>query len=386
MGAQTISGKIFCRDGVFRKGSIHIGEEGRIVRIAYENEGNAKPEKKGGSIDKAADADESYILPGLVDIHLHGCKGYDFCDGTKEAFAAIATYEASCGVTSIVPATMTLPEEELEGILGRAGEFLQKEYTMKGICMEGPFIAKAKKGAQNETHIQMPSVEKYKKWQKLAQGYIRQITVAPEEEGATEFVRDVSKETVVSLAHTAATYEQAKSAIAAGANHVTHLFNGMSGMGHREPGVPGAAFEEKDVYVELICDGEHVHPSMVRAAFHLYGAERICMISDSMRATGMPDGEYSLGGQSVWVKDKQTRLAEGSLAGSVCTLYDCLKKAVSEIGVPLADAVRACTMTPAKSLGLTNVCGVLEEGLPADLLVVDDSLNLRQVIKDGVIL
>lgn len=385
MDAHTVSGKIFGEDGVFREGSIQIGEDGRIVSILYERAENEKREDKVDLSDKAVEAD-LFILPGLVDIHLHGCNGFDFCDGTEEAFERIVSYEATCGITSIIPATMTLPEEELEQILVNAADFLQAERAVKGICMEGPFIAKAKKGAQNEAYIQLPTVEKYNKWQQLAQGNIRQITVAPELEGAREFIKEVSKETVVSLAHTAATYEEAKEAVKAGANHVTHLFNGMSGMGHREPGVPGAVFDEKGVFTELICDGEHVHPGMVRAAFALFGAERICMISDSMRATGMPDGEYTLGGQMVRVKDKQARLADGSLAGSVCTLFDCLKKTVLEMGVSLEDAVKACTITPAKALGLTKVCGVLKVGMPADILVIDKQLELKQVIKGGKIL
>lgn len=378
---RTLYGQIFSKEGVFRRGSICIGEDGRIARILYEEKDGKQEEQE--MVVQTETSEALYILPGLVDVHLHGCRGYDFCDGTEEAFEAITSYEKSCGVTALVPATMTLPEAELEQILKGAAEFVEKENSMKGICMEGPFIAKEKKGAQSEVYIQLPSVEKYHAWQELARGNIRQITVAPEIAGATEFIRKVSEETVVSIAHTDANYVQAKEAIEAGANHVTHLFNGMSGFGHREPGVAGAAFDEKDTYVELICDGEHVHPSMVRTAFRLYGAKRICMISDSMRATGMPDGEYTLGGQKVWVEGKQARLKTGNLAGSVCTLYECLQKVVLEMGVPLEEAVCACTLTPAASLGLEKVCGVLEEGMPADILLVDGELNLKQVIIGG---
>ncbi len=375
-----VNGRIFGKDGVFRRGNIRIGADGRICEIIYVE--NSTVDEVGN--EQVLDATGMYVIPGLVDIHLHGCAGYDFSDGTVEALEAIADFQVRNGVTSIVPATMTLPQEELADILRTAGDYIGAGHeVIKGITMEGPFISEKKKGAQNEKHILPPSVSLYKEWQQAAKGHIRQITVAPETEGAMDFVKEVSGETVVSLAHTAATYEQAKEAFRAGANHVTHLYNAMPAFGHRESGVIGAAFDEKNVFVELICDGEHIHPSVVRATFQMFGPERICMISDSMRATGMADGEYTLGGQPVWVKGSRAELEDGNLAASVTNLYDCMIRTVLEMGISLEEAVMACTLTPAKSLGLDGECGVLEAGRKADMVLLDAKFSRKYVFKNG---
>ncbi len=388
------NGNIFEKEGTFRQGNIHIDDSGRISRICYASETNEDtlPEaccdraKESKTEESVIDARGLYVIPGLVDIHLHGCAGYDFCDGTQEAFETIAAFQIRNGVTSIVPATMTLPLEELRNIMQMAGAYMGTgAEVIQGITMEGPFISEKKKGAQDGRYIQKPSIALYRDLQQRAGGYIRQVTVAPEEAGALEFTKEVSRETVVSLAHTGASYEGAREAFAAGANHVTHLFNAMPAFGHRAPGVIGAAFDEKAVFVELICDGEHVHPGVVRATFQLFGADRICMISDSMRAAGMPDGEYSLGGQPVWVKGNRAESKDGSLAGSVSTLYDCMVKAVFDMGISLEEAVMSCTLTPAKSLGMEQECGVLEEGRSADIVLMDKSLRRRYILKAGKI-
>ncbi len=374
------NGNIFGEDGRFHKGYIRVdgknikelGREEMLRDLVLEEQ------------ETVLDAQGLYVIPGLVDIHMHGCAGHDFCDGTPEAFEAIARYEAENGVTSIVPATMTLPKERLTQIIEAVGKYMSADSSViKGITMEGPFISEEKKGAQDAQYIVSPDKELLDELQKLSQGRIYQVTVAPEIDGATEFIGEVSGEMVVSVAHTAANYRQTMAAFEKGVNHVTHLFNAMPPLNHREPGVIGAALDHKDVFVELICDEEHVHPAVVRAAFQMFGADRICMISDSMRATGMPDGEYSLGGQPVWVKDGRAVLENGNLAASVCTLYDCLRKAVLKIGIPLEDAVKACTITPAKSLNLHEECGRLAVGYSADMLLLDADLKKKYVIKSG---
>lgn len=373
------NGWLFGEDGKFRQGNICVDGDW----ISDINQDQDMEPKTCGKEQDFIDAKGLYVIPGLVDIHLHGCAGYDFCDGTPEAFRAIVEYEVRSGVTSIVPATMTLAEEELLKVMEACGKYAGADTSIKGITMEGPFISVGKKGAQNELYIQKPDARLFHRLQDAGRGMIRQVTVAPEVPGAMEFIEEISKECVVSVAHTQAEYGITQEAFTAGADHVTHLYNAMPPMGHRDPGVIGAAFDNKEVFVELICDGEHVHPSVVRATFQMFGAERICMISDGMRATGMKDGTYLLGGQSVWVKGRRATLSDGNLAASVSTLFDCMRVAVLEMQVPLEKAVLSCTMTPARALKLDSQCGVLKTGRRADIVVFDELLNIRYVIKDG---
>jgi N-acetylglucosamine-6-phosphate deacetylase len=375
------NGKIFGENGQFKNGYIVV-QEGRIQKVELE-EGYEKNRQD----EEIIDADGLYVIPGFVDIHFHGCVGYDFCDGTKEAFDAITKYQAENGVTSISPATMTLSREELTKIFTEAGKYQNVAgSTIRGITMEGPFVSKAKKGAQNGDYIHKPDVDFYKEMQSLCGNLIKQVAVAPEEDEDFAFIKEISQETVISVAHTMADYDTAKKAFECGATHVTHLFNAMLPFVHRDPAVVGAAFDDKDVFVELICDGIHIHPSMVRAMFQLFGPERICMISDSMMATGMPNGEYSLGGQAVNVVGKKATLADGTIAGSASNLYDCFKTAVLEMEIPLESAVVASTITPAKSLGLDKDCGSITVGKVADFVLLDEKLSILHVIKDGIMI
>lgn len=373
------NGQVFTKEGGFENGTLVL-KEGKISRVMDAD--CCALEDMTEEI--VMDADSFYVIPGFVDIHFHGCMGYDFCDGTKEAFDAITAYQLKNGVTSISPATMTLAREELARIFTQAGKYENREGSaIRGITMEGPFVSQAKKGAQNGAYIHKPDEEFYEEMQRLSGNLIRQVAVAPEEDDDFSFIKKISPKTVISVAHTTADYDTADKAFAYGANHVTHLFNGMQPFAHRNPGVVGAAFDHKDVFVEMICDGIHIHPSMVRAMFSLFGPERICMISDSMMAAGMPNGDYTLGGQAVKVLDKKATLADGTIAGSASNLYDCFKKAVLEMGIPLESAVMACTLTPAKSLGFDKECGSIEEGKIADLVILDKELNIKYVIKEG---
>lgn len=320
------------------------------------------------------------LLPGLVDIHLHGCAGYDFCDGTKEAFEEIASYEISHGITSFCAATMTLPAEKLEGICAAAGRYGTS--ALRGIYLEGPFISEGKKGSQNSAFIQMPDMELIERFQESSGGLVKIVTIAPEVQGALECIKKGNGSFRYSIAHTCADYETVLSAIEAGASHVTHLYNAMPPFLHRTPGVIGAAADHAETEVELICDGIHVHPAVVRSTFKLFGDDRIVLISDSMMAAGMQDGSYTLGGQKVLVKGKNAVLEDGTIAGSVSNLYDCMLMAVS-MGIPKESAIRAATFNPAKSIGIDNEYGTLESGKAADVLVTDLDLGLREVIKSG---
>lgn len=325
-----------------------------------------------------------YALPGLVDLHFHGCVGYDFCDGTQEAISAIAAYEASIGVAAICPATMTYPEEKLAGIADAAAAYKTEERgaQLVGINMEGPFISSSKIGAQNPLFLCAPSVDMFHRLQERAHGMFKLVDMAPEEKGALDTIRAISKDVCVSLAHTGSDYDTACAAFEAGARHVTHLFNAMPPLSHRAPGVIGAAFDHAQS-VELIADGVHIHPSVVRAAFCMFGPDRLCLISDSMMATGMADGSYSLGGQAVTVRGNLATLENGTIAGSATNLFDCMKTAVTKMNIPLGDAVRAASSNPARVLGVDKDYGDLQPGKLANIILLDKDLNVKRIILRG---
>lgn len=361
--------KVFTEEKQFQEGEIAI------------KDGVFSKEADGEVID----GEGCYAIPGMIDIHFHGCVGYDFCDGTEEAIAAIAKYEAAQGVTTIVPATMTLPEETLMEIAKTAGNYKGTEGAdLAGINMEGPFISPGKKGAQASTHIVKPDIAMFRRLQEAANGLFRLVDIAPEEEGAMEFIEELKDEVNISFAHTLADYDTAKKGYDLGANHATHLYNAMPPFSHREPGVIGAAHDSAHCMVELITDGVHIHPSVVRTTFDMFGDDRVVLISDSMRATGMPDGEYTLGGQAVQVRGNRATLAEGgALAGSVTNLLDCMRVAVQKMQVPLERAVAAATMNPAKSVGIYDKYGSITEGKEGNVVLLREDLSLKAVIQNG---
>ena len=341
------------------------------------------------------DATGCYVLPGLTDIHFHGCNGHDFCEGTDTAFTEITAFEFQKGVTSVCPATMTLPYEDLERICMAAGDFQSSQAKGKtapamadiiGIHLEGPFINPNKKGAQNTTHIVPPSVPFLMNLQKSCNGLIKLVSLAPELPDALSCIAACKDDFHFSVAHTDADYDTAMKAFKSGANHLTHLYNAMPPFTHRAPGVIGAAFDSKDCFVELICDGIHSSSTAVRAAFTLFGEERMVLISDSMEACGKPDGTYSLGGLTVNVSGNRATLSDGTLAGSVTPLYECLKTAVS-MGIPLEAAVRSATINPCRSIGMDELYGSIVPGKKAHFLILDQKdLSIKAVIKGNCLL
>ena len=374
---------VFTPDKAFVKGGIIL--DGDKIRQVYEEKD--APQLSGDVMDGKG----CYAIPGLIDLHFHGCKGDDFCDGDKDAIGRIAEYEASVGVTAIAPATMTLPVEELEQILHTAAEYKKETKDCRkadflGINMEGPFISPAKKGAQDARNILPCNVEICDRFLKASEGLVKFIGIAPEEsDNAAEFIREVQERVNVSLAHTNADYDTAMEACRAGANHAVHLYNAMPAFTHRAPGVVGAVFDNKDVMAEIICDGIHIHPSVVRATFQMMGADRMILISDSMRATGMPDGQYTLGGLDVKVVGRlATLVSDGAIAGSATNLMDCMRTVVKKMDLPLETAVACATINPARSLGVEEQYGSLEAGKKAHVVLLDRDLELKAVIKDGV--
>lgn len=364
------NGNVFCDDGRFEIKDILVAD-GRIT----DDINSAKAD--GIEID----ANRKYVIPGLVDIHSHGAVGHDFCDADSEGLKEILKYEKSCGITSYCPTSMTLSKEMLLEIFKSATEIQPSSELahIAGINMEGPFIADSKKGAQNGKYISKPNVEMFEEIFKASGNLIKLVTLAPEVEGSKEFIEKLHNKVTISVGHTDANYDEATTAFTAGANHVTHLCNAMPPFHHRDPGVYGAAADNEDVFVELISDGIHIHPAMIRSIFKLFGSNRICLISDSMEATGMPDGDYELGKQHVIKKGYHATLEDGTLAGSATNLFDCMRRAI-EFGIKPEDAIKAASITPAKSIGIYPEVGSLKAGARADVLILDEKYNLEKVL------
>lgn len=319
------------------------------------------------------------VVPGFVDIHTHGAMGADACDADADGLARMAAHYLSHGVTSFCPTTMTVSPEEIRRALETINAFAssQKEgATVAGVHLEGPYIAKERKGAQKEEYVKVPDFEQFLSFNEASGNRIRIVSVAPERD-ESGFVSKASKVCTVSIAHTTADYDQACEAFKQGVTHATHLYNAMSGFSHRAPGVVGAVFDTPGVTAEIICDGFHIHPAALRVAFNLLKG-RICVISDSMRAAGLSDGVYDLGGQAVTVKGKTALLADGTIAGSVTNLHQELKNLVS-YGVPMEEVLRAMTLTPAREIGLDQEIGTLEPGKRADIVVLDKDLEIVRV-------
>lgn len=344
------------------------------------------------SVDgETLDANGCYVIPGLIDVHFHGCVGEDFSDATPDGLRRMADFELSQGVTYICPAGMTLPEDQLKRICENAAAHKASAASgaeLAGVNLEGPFLCMAKKGAQNGAFLHDPDGVMLHRLQEAAQGLVKLVTVAPEQPGSLDFIRSAREDGItVSIGHTTADYDTASAAYAAGARQATHLFNAMPPFTHRAPGVIGAAFDHPEVRAELICDGIHIHPSVVRATFRLFGADRVILVSDSLRATGMPDGKYPFGGQEIVVRGNRATMADdpNTLAGSVTSLMGCLRQAV-RFGIPMADAVRAASLNPARAIGIDHRAGSLEDGKEASFVLLDkEDLSIRAIVFKGTL-
>ena len=380
--------RVYGTDEQFHEGSVCISGESFVSGEAAKD-----------SADQILDGKGCYAIPGLLDVHFHGCLGLDVCDGTEEAVHTIARYEAESGITAICPATLTLPADELKAILANMADFRDRMERgevpdgdrcadIVGINMEGPFISVVKKGAQNADYIIPCDAELAREFYEASGGLLKFIGLAPEDNpDFVGYINKVKEFTGVSLAHTNADYASAKKAFDAGARHAVHLFNAMSAFTHRDPGVVGAVSDSPHVSAEIITDGVHVHPAMVRTAFRFNGADRMIIISDSLRSTGMPDGDYVLGGQAIIKKGKYCRLAEGgALAGSVSNQFECMVNAVKEMEIPLETAVACSTIHPAKAIGVDDLYGTIEEGKYGDLVLLNEDLELMAVVKRGKVI
>ena len=335
------------------------------------------------------DLTDMTVMPGLIDIHIHGCGGADAGDATPEALETMSQTLVKNGITSFCPASMTLSFEELTKIFANIDEMKNKVggAYIHGANMEGPYIAMSKKGAQNPLYVRNPDKEEFKRLFDGCNGSIKVVDIAPECDGGDEFIKEIQPICPVSIAHTDAGYDEAVHAIELGVRHITHLFNAQSGLHHRKPGVVGAAFDvgkEKGVRAELICEGFHIHPATLRIAFRAMGEDGTVIVSDSMKAAGCPDGDYDLGGQPVYVRDGKALLADGTIAASTSNVYKELKNVIS-FGIPEKQAVKSATINPAKAIRADRETGSIEEGKLADILVVDKDYNIKLVIVKGKI-
>lgn len=364
--------RIFTEDRGFISGGFAC-ENGKFTALSADLTGDGK------------DLGGACVIPGLVDVHTHGNSGEDFSDGSYAGIVKMGRYLAVNGVTSFAPATMTLPYDVLAEAFA-AGLKYSKEPVpgsarLMGINMEGPFFSEKKKGAQNAAYLKEPDFEAFKALYDGCEGLVRIVDIAPELPGSAEFTEKAKELCTVSEAHTDSDYEHAKAVFDAGAVHVTHLFNAMPAIHHRKPGVIGAASENPNVTAELICDGLHVHPSAVRMAFMLFPG-RICLISDALRCTGMPEGVYPFGGQELTLKNGEARMPDGALAGSTATLYKCMLNAV-RFGIDREQAILSATAIPAREIGRADEIGSIAPGKLADFVICDDALELKEVYIGG---
>lgn len=379
---NIIKGKIFTPDCNFKYGEL-VCSNGKIQGLKTLSENDLSPIEKN-----------CYVIPGLVDIHMHGAVGVDVSYATVDELHRLSEYELANGITSFLPTTMTMEEDNIFDACKNIASALKKENAIKGIYLEGPFISKNKCGAQNSSCAINPNTTLMNKLLSLYSDELKCISIAPELDGALLFIKEFYDRIVISLGHSEASYEQGTSAILSGAKHITHLYNGMS-YSHRNPGLVLASLDNKDTYVELICDGNHVHPSLIKNTFASYGSDRVVLISDSTEATGMADGEYMLGNQRIVKTENAAYLCDNgilnegaidksgkTLAGSVTNLFDCMKYAIS-IGVRLEDAVKASTINPARSVGIDNKVGSFEIEKDADVVILNSSLNIENVIFKG---
>ncbi len=330
------------------------------------------------------DAEGSYVMPGLVDVHIHGYLNEDASDGKPEGIRKMAQGVVKNGVTAFLPTTMTISIEKIEAALDIVRSMQKESKTWKGAYLagvnaEGPFINANKKGAQAEEHIKNPDAD----WVIKNSDIIKLVTIAPETEGGYEAIKKIreNSDVRVSVGHTDATYEQAMKAFECGADHVTHLFNAQTALHHRKPGVVGAGMSA-DVYAELICDTFHIHTGLFELVAKCKG-DKFLLITDCTRAGGMPDGEYSLGGQPIFVKGIQCLLEDGTIAGSVLKLNEAVKNVAEHTSLPLWEVVAAASLNPANSIGMGDTKGSITVGKDADLVIADKNFNIKKTIIQG---
>lgn len=347
--------------------------EGERIRAIHRHPTVSKP---------TIDWQHGWIWPGLLDIHIHGIAGADVMDGSLQAYRTIDQALLAVGCTNYVATTMTASQTELERVFGTLRSFRREPSGMLGVHMEGPYIHPDRIGAQRPDSVRLPDVDEMRSFYATLGSDLKRVTLAPEREGSQEFMAFCQSAGIdVSVGHSNATYEEARAAFEAGARQVTHLFNAMTPLHHRAPGIVGAAWLS-DVYVELIADGIHLHPDVIRLTANIKGADRVVLVTDAMRATLLEDGTYELGGQNMTVAGGVARTRDGHLAGSTLTLIKAVFNYHRFTGRPLYEAVRAATLNPAEAIG-DQERGALASGRYADIILVDEAGINRMTWRRG---
>ena len=384
---MIIKGNIYAADRQFHTGTV-ITDNGLITDVSLDNQGCTLDVSDSNYID----ASDKYVIPGLIDIHLHGAMGFDIGDATYEAIDKIARFELLQGVTSFVGATMTMPVDNIIEVISTArdymahnqGSFCNDLSTLIGLNVEGPFISPDKCGAQNKSHILPPDLALAKEFIKTDDGIVKILGLAPEMCSDLSIIKTLSESVKVAITHSNSDYDTAIKAINMGASHVTHLFNGMTGFTHRSPGILGALVDSSDITIELITDGIHVHPAAVNMAYKLFSDKSLIIVSDSMRGCGLGDGIYTLGDLDIEVKNHRATLkGTNSPAGSVSSLYDNIK-ATHNMGLPLESIVAMATINPARCVGVDDRIGSIEASKKADILILNKDLSIDTIIKNGI--
>ncbi|MBO5060545.1 MAG: N-acetylglucosamine-6-phosphate deacetylase [Clostridia bacterium] len=364
------NGNILYDDFTFRSGDLSISGG----KITFDDT----------SSKDVIDCTDCYVVPGLIDIHTHGAEGFDALDGSFEAIDEISKFMASNGVTTYLPNIMTQSHENMLAAAKSVREAYKKGVggaNIGGIYMEGPYFSEKHKGAQNFNYLRLPSTKEFDELNAASGNLVRIISLAPELDGAFDFIK-AKKDTVrIAMGHTDADYDTAMTAISLGASVLTHSFNAMRGLHHRNPNAIGAALDG-GIFCECICDGFHLSGTVVRMLYKTVGADKMVLISDNIRATGLPDGVCDSGGLEVFIKNGEARLADGTIAGSTTPLLSCMKKAVT-FGVKLEDAFKMASLNPAKAAGIDDITGSLTEGKRADVLILNKDLSIKNVIIGG---
>lgn len=369
--------KLYSPGKIIEKGVMQVSADGKIVSVGTDMPASA-PE------DKVVDLQGRTVIPGLIDVHIHGAMGKDVMDAQYDSLDEISRYNAARGTTSFLATTMTEGDEAICRALEVAGAAVEQGVSgadLVGIHLEGPFIHEKRRGAQAKEHIRLPKQDEMEKYFRLSGEHIRLVTLAPEVEGGIDAVKwFVEHGVTVSMGHSDATFAEAAEAVKAGANHTTHHFNGMSPLHHREPGLAGAGMILPEITTELVADGYHVHPEVVKLLFQVKGPEGICLITDAVHVAGLPDGDYG----DVYMEDGRVMLGDGSsLAGSTLSTLQGLKNVIEFTGLPLEQVLISFTQVPARQVKIADRKGSLEPGKDADFLVLDDELNLLQTVVKG---
>ena len=336
--------------------------------------------------DEIIDGKGYFLAPGFVDIHNHGNSGFDIMDATDDALNHIGAFHLKNGVTSYLGTVITSSYENIIKAIDNVANYKNGKDVSQilGIHLEGPFFAVEKKGAQPEIYIKKPDMEAMKKILEASKGKLKMVSIAPETEGALDVISYLKENEVsISMAHTTATYDEARKGVDHGITVATHIYNGMRTFSHREPGVVGLSLVDDRVYCEMIYDRIHLHDGAVKIVLKIKGPDKTILISDAMRAAGLKDGDYELGGQKVIVKGGAARLENGSLAGSTLNLHDAVYNLVNYLDVPIHEAVRMASLTPAKAIKVDKNKGSIEVGKDADLILIDKDINILETIIAG---